>query len=214
MLDTLERGVRRVGVMVGLTTLAIALWQAVWRGSRRPVGRTTGAATRTLCLPMLSLASALWLGLCALLWRPLPMKLGKAARVVALMGGTLLYFPGLALYLWGARTLGEMYRAASGFGVQLNVGHRLITHGPFVWVRHPLYLGLQIAAMGGLLLYRNWTLAFVAVNFMGLFLRACREEEALQAEFGEEWRAYAQRVPAWVPRLRRRHDTGRLPPAD
>lgn len=194
---------RRVGAAVGLATLAIALWQAIWCGSRRPAGRTTGAAAQVLRAPVLPLISALWLGLCVLLWRPLPVRPGRAARMVALVVGALLYFPGLALYLWGARTLGEMYRAASGFGVQLNVGHRLITHGPFAWVRHPLYLGLQTAAFGGLLLYHNWTLAFVAVNFLGLFFRARREEEALQAEFGEEWRAYARRVPAWAPRLRR-----------
>ncbi|NLG49536.1 MAG: isoprenylcysteine carboxylmethyltransferase family protein [Chloroflexi bacterium] len=204
MLNTVERGVRRIGVVVGLTTLAIALWQAVWRGSRRPAGRTTGTAARVLRGPVLPLFSALWLGLCVLLWRPLPVKPAKTARVAALVAGALLYFPGLALYLWGARTLGEMYRPASGPGVQLNVGHRLITHGPFACVRHPLYLGLQIAAFGGLLLYRNWTLAFVAVNLLGLFFRARREEEALQAEFGEEWRAYARRVPAWMPRLHRR----------
>jgi len=189
---------------VGLATLTIALWQAVWRGSRRPAGRTTGAAAQILRGPVLPLFSALWLGLCVLLWRSLPVKPNKAARVAALVAGALLYFPGLALYLWGARTLGEMYRPASSLGVQLNARHRLITHGPFAWVRHPLYLGLQIAACGGLLLYRNWTLAFVAINFLGLFSRARREEEALQAEFSEEWRAYARRVPAWVPRLHRR----------
>jgi protein-S-isoprenylcysteine O-methyltransferase Ste14 len=56
--------------------------------------------------------------------------------------GSLLYFQGLALYLWGAKTLGAMYRASSGLGVQLDARHKLITHGPFRLMRHPLYLGL------------------------------------------------------------------------
>lgn len=202
MLNTLERCVRRAGAVVGLGALAIALWLGLWRGARRPVGRTTGAANQVLRVPLLSLITVLWLGLCALLWRPLRVTLSQVARAVALLVGALLYFPGIALYLWGMRALGEMFRPSSGLGVRLNVGHRLVTHGPFAWVRHPLYLGLQIVALGGLLLYRTWTMVFVAANFLGLFLRARREEEALQTEFGEEWRAYARRVPAWVPRFR------------
>jgi protein-S-isoprenylcysteine O-methyltransferase Ste14 len=100
--------------------------------------------------------------------------------------------------------LGELYTASSGFGVRLHVHHRLITHGPFALVRHPLYLGLQVAALGGLLLYRTWTFVFVTVNFLALVLRAKREEQALAMEFGEQWEAYVGRVPAWIPRLRRR----------
>jgi protein-S-isoprenylcysteine O-methyltransferase Ste14 len=126
------------------------------------------------------------------------------ARVAALILGTLLYFPGLALYLWGVWTLGGMYRVSSGFGAQLNVQHQLVTHGPFSYVRHPMYLGLQIAAIGGLLLYQTWTFVFVAVNFLALVFRARREEEALAIEFGDQWTAYANRVPAWI--LRFRHD--------
>jgi protein-S-isoprenylcysteine O-methyltransferase Ste14 len=175
----------------------------VWRGTQRPSGRTTGIADKVLRAPLQIIFGLLWFGLCLILWRPVPITLSAPARGVALTLGVMLYFPGLALYLWGARTLGEMYRAASALGVQLHTRHKLITDGPFAFVRHPLYLGLQIAALGGLLVYRTWTLVFVAVNFLGLVIRARREEQALAAEFGEEWNAYCQRVPAWIPRFRR-----------
>jgi protein-S-isoprenylcysteine O-methyltransferase Ste14 len=121
-----------------------------------------------------------------------------------LLIGLLLQVAGLGLYLWGARVLGEMYRAASAFGVRLHQRQRLITHGPFALVRHPLYLGLQLAALGGLCLHRTWAMAFVSVNFLGLVLRARREEQALAEAFGAEWEAYCRDVPAWLP--------GRLPP--
>jgi protein-S-isoprenylcysteine O-methyltransferase Ste14 len=169
----------------------------------RPAGRRTGAAARVLRGPLQLLFGALWIGLCFVLWRPVPVRLTVSARLAALGLGALVYFPGLALYLWGAGTLGEMYKASSGFGVQLNLGHRLVTHGPYALVRHPLYLGLQAVALGGLLLYRTWTFVFVAVNFLGLFVRARREEQALAMEFGEGWEAYVRRVPFWIPRARR-----------
>jgi protein-S-isoprenylcysteine O-methyltransferase Ste14 len=202
-LDVVERWIGGVGAIAGFVTLAIALWQGVWRGLRHPPGRTTALADKVLRAPLQLIFGALWIGVCFILWRPIPLTLSMSTRVVALTLGLLLYFSGLALYLWGAKTLGGMYKPSSGFGVQLNAGHRLITHGPFALVRHPLYLGLQVAALGGLLVYRTWGLVFVTVNFMGLFIRARREKQALVVEFGEQWEAYCREVPAWIPRLHR-----------
>ena len=201
-MDVIEEWVRGLGIAAGLAVLAIALWQGVWRGLRHGAGRTIGNADKILRRPFLFVAAFLWLGLLFFLWHPLPLTLMQQARVIALILGALFYFPGLVAYLWGARHLGEMYRPSSSFGVQLNVNHRLITQGPFAYVRHPMYLGLQITALGGLLIYRNWAFAFVLMNFLGLFIRARREEQALAAEFGEQWKAYSQITPAWLPRLR------------
>ena len=145
----------------------------------------------------------LWAGACVILWRPVPLTPPISARLTADALGAGLYFAGIGLYLWGAKTLGAMYRPSSSMGVRLSAEHRLVTHGPYAWVRHPLYMGLQVAAIGGMLLYRTWTFVFVAVNFLALIVRARREEEALATEFGQEWEAYARRVPAWMPRLRR-----------
>lgn len=204
VLDVIERSISWIGAVVGFVTLAIALWRGVWQGLQRPSGRTTGAAAKMLRVPLQLLFGALWIGLCFILWQPVPVTLTISARVAALSLGALLYFLGLALYLWGVRALGEMYKASSGFGVQLNVEHRLVTHGPFALLRHPLYLGLQLAAIGGLLLYHTWTFVFVTVNFLALVMRAKREEEALAMEYGKQWDAYVRCVPAWIPRLRRK----------
>ena len=204
ILDLIENWVGGVGAVAGLVTLAIAVWQGVWRGLRHTPGRTTGMADKILRVPLLLIFSFLWLALLFFLRHPIPLTLSIPFRVCALVLGTLLYYSGLALYLWGVYSLGEMFKPSSAFGVQLNVGHRLITHGPFAFVRHPLYLGLQIAAIGGLLVYRNWTFLFVLVNCLGLFIRARREEQALAAEFGEEWKAYSQKVHIWIPRLHRK----------
>jgi protein-S-isoprenylcysteine O-methyltransferase Ste14 len=114
-------------------------------------------ADKVLRTPLQLTFGVLWFGVCFLLWRPVPLILSMSIRIITLTLGTLLYFAGLALYLWGTQTLGEMYKPASGFGVQLNVDHRLITCGPFAFVRHPMYLGLQMVAVGGLLIY--WTLS-------------------------------------------------------
>jgi protein-S-isoprenylcysteine O-methyltransferase Ste14 len=89
--------------------------------------------------------------------------------------------------------------ASSTFGAHLYAGHRLVTDGPFAFVRHPMYLGILLAGVGGLLLYRTWTFVFLLTHIPSLILRAWREEEVLAEEFGREWQAYRERTPAWVP---------------
>ncbi len=197
-LDVVEQWVCWAGAVALAVSLGFVL-VGIARALRRPRGRATGQARRVLRLPVYLLIGVPFFGLCFLLWRPLPLALSSSARIAALIVGALLYFPGLALVLWARLTLGEMYNVSSSVGAQLYADHRLITHGPFAIVRHPMYLGIILALMGGLLLYRTWTLVFT-MSFLGLVLRARREEQALAAEFGEEWEAYCRRVPGWLPR--------------
>lgn len=200
-LETVELWVGRVAAVAAFATLGVALW-GFRQAQSRPAGRETGAAHSLLRWPFLVIATLLYLGLGAFLWRPIPLNLSPAARVVALVVGILLFFPALGLYLWAYAKLGEMFGASSGFGVRLHAGHRLITDGPYAVVRHPMYLGVIVAFLGGLLLYRTWTMLIFGFSMLGLGIRARREEQALAAEFGEEWEVYRQAVPAWVPRLR------------
>jgi len=120
-----------------------------------------------------------------------------------LISGALLYLPGLALVLWGRLALGRNYFVSTGLGAQLFADQQLVTGGPYAFVRHPMYVGLALAAWGALLIYFTWTTVYFAVFAPLLFLRARREEQALAAEFGEQWQAYCKRVPAFWPRFRR-----------
>lgn len=170
------------------------------RSVGRPAGRQIGPGARLLRAPILALATLLFAAGMIWLWRPLPLALPVAARIASLALGALLYFPALGLYLWGLRTLGAMFAPSTGFGVRLHAEHRLITTGPYAFVRHPMYLGVITAGIGGLLLYRTWAMLLFAVAMFGLTIRARREESTLAAEFGAAWEAYRRRVPAWLPR--------------
>ena len=121
-----------------------------------------------------------------------------------LIVGCLIYFPGISFLLWARLVLGKMYFVSTSFGAQLFADHKLITSGPFAIVRHPMYLGLVVAALGSLLLFQTWTTLAFALFAPFVLRRAKREEAALAAEFGEEWQEYCHRVPAFIPRLKRR----------
>lgn len=196
-----ERWIRRAGLVATLGTLATILW-GLWRSTRRPTGHQSGRVPATVRQPLFyALLSLGYFGVCALLWRPLRLSLSWPTRVVALFLGSLLHFTGLALVLWGRLALGPMYNVSSGLGAHLYTDQQLVTAGPYAYARHPMYLGLFLAAVGGLLLYRVWTFPFVIVTFLGLPARAGHEEQALATEFGPVWEAYCRRVPRWLPRL-------------
>jgi len=199
-LNTIECWLGWAGAAAMVPFLGAALL-GIARGLSRPQGRVMGLARHVLRPAAYLLIGAGFFGFCILLWRPLPVSLSAPVRLVTLALGALLYFPGLVLYLWAWQTLGEMYDVSSSVGAQLYADHRLITHGPFALMRHPMYLGLIFAAAGGLLIYRTWTFVFVSISFLGLVLRARREEQALAAEFGLAWQTYCQQVPGWIPRL-------------
>jgi len=201
-LDLLERVVQWAGA-AALAAFLASVFVGMARALRRPRGRVTGLAGKALRGPVYLLIGIPFFAVAALLWRPLPLVLSPALQALALALGVLLYFPGLGLALWGRLVLGEMYNVSMTVGVQLHAGHRLVTAGPYAIVRHPMYAGIIMAAWGGLLLYRTWTCVFAAFVFLGLFVRAHREEQALAAEFGPEWDAYCRRVPGWIPRLRK-----------
>ena len=204
LLDLAERWVRGIGGLTLLATLAV-IFYGLWRGLRRPVGRTAGRPPELLRKPAFYIFAGLgYFGLCSWLWRPITLALSPPAQIVALIVGTLLFFPGLGLVLWGRLALGRLYFVSSSLGAQLYAGHRLVTHGPYALLRHPMYLGILLVGLGGILIYHTWTMVFVALNFLGLLVRAWREEQVLAAEFGAQWDEYCRRVPRWIPRFRRK----------
>ncbi|MGE5248677.1 MAG: methyltransferase family protein [Bacteroidota bacterium] len=200
---SLESAVLWAGALLAYTTLGVLLY-GIWRGLQREAGRTTGqgaALVRSVWFYLFS--SALFFGVCYLAWKPVPVTISPGRRLWTLAAGSLLYFPGIGLTLWGRLALGKDYFVSTGFGAQLLAGQRLVTQGPFAIVRHPMYCGLVLGAVGSLLLYLTWTTVLLACFAPFIFIRAWREEQALRQEFGDEWREYRNRVPAFFP-LRKR----------
>lgn len=87
-------------------------------------------------------------------------------------------------------------------GIRRN--HQLVTHGPYRWVRHPLYTSGTVFAAALILTTTLWWLAAGAViPLIILLLRTPLEEARLIETFGDEYRAYMRRTGRFLPRLSR-----------
>ena len=201
-LELVEQIVRWTAA-AGLLVFIIIAFGGIFSMRKRPHGRTEGKLAWFLRWPVYFIIAALYVGICWFLWKPVPLEFPVSVRWIFIILGVLLYFGGLGLYFWGRFTLGNMFGGSSGFAVQLYADHKLVTHGPFAIVRHPLYLGVMIASLGALLIYQNWATVFLFLCFIWLPFRVRKEEIALAKEFGEEWRGYCRRVGAFIPRFRR-----------
>lgn len=122
--------------------------------------------------------------------------LARPASAALVVGGALLAVAGLALRAW-----------AAGY---LEKGRRLAQDGPYAWVRHPLYAGSFLLALGFCLAGTDPAVPGRAALLWGVFFflffwvypRRIREEEAtLQNTFGDAWRAFTARNRRFLPRL-------------
>ncbi|MBI5494402.1 MAG: isoprenylcysteine carboxylmethyltransferase family protein [Deltaproteobacteria bacterium] len=129
--------------------------------------------------------------------RPLLPALPLVDDGLVLAAGLVTWGAGLAVRQWAMRTLGRFFTDR----VRIFTDHRLITEGPYRWVRHPSYAGLALVLAGAPLVLGS-TLALVISVVAGgsaLAFRVRVEEAALRAAFGDQYTRYAQRTPALLP---------------
>jgi protein-S-isoprenylcysteine O-methyltransferase Ste14 len=95
------------------------------------------------------------------------------------------------------RTLGKQWALAA----RLVEGHKLITEGPYGFVRNPIYTGMLGMLVATGLAMEHWVALDVAVVVfaVGLVIRVRSEEKLLRVAFGKEFEDYAKRVPAVLP---------------
>ncbi|MDA2925127.1 isoprenylcysteine carboxylmethyltransferase family protein [Acidobacteria bacterium AH-259-L09] len=83
-------------------------------------------------------------------------------------------------------------------------GAILVTHGPYRWVRHPLYSVAALFFVAFTLLLANWFILLMVIpGFIGLAIRTPIEEAKLIEKFGDEYREYMKCTGRFIPLLLR-----------
>jgi len=76
----------------------------------------------------------------------------------------------------------------------------LVTHGPYRYLRHPMYLGQALIAVGApLTLGARWILALVVPALAILVVRARREDLALARAFPDQFPRHARQAKRLLP---------------
>jgi len=81
---------------------------------------------------------------------------------------------------------------------------QLVVHGPYAFVRNPMYIGAGLALAGAALFYQSLALLTYAVVFLlvtHLFV-LLYEEPTLRRTFGTDYASYCQKVGRWLPHIR------------
>jgi protein-S-isoprenylcysteine O-methyltransferase Ste14 len=114
--------------------------------------------------------------------------LGIAAELVCLW-----------LFYRSHRDLGHNWSVS----LDLRERHTLVTTGVYALVRHPMYAGFWLMALGQALLLPNWVAGPAGLVGFGVlfFGRVAREEAMMMKAFGDEYQAYMRRTARVVPWL-------------
>jgi protein-S-isoprenylcysteine O-methyltransferase Ste14 len=109
--------------------------------------------------------------------------------------GLALCLLGFALAVWARLVLARNW----GPPMSLRAGHELVMSGPYARVRHPIYSGLLLAALGSAFAQSALWLALFVLMF-AYFVYSARVEERLMCElFPSAYPPYRRRTHMLIP---------------
>ena len=111
--------------------------------------------------------------------------------------GIVLIAAGIGLRTWSIAILGRFFQ----YRVEVQPGHRVVTGGPYRYLRHPSYTGIALVLAGIALACDDvWSLLAVAVlGGAGVAVRIRAEERQLTRALGAEYERFAAGRKRLVP---------------
>jgi protein-S-isoprenylcysteine O-methyltransferase Ste14 len=182
--------VLRAITVLALAGLRVFVSRRVDKGSRRCANQTGSSRA-----PLLANFAAFVLHFTVLF--VLPGSTSGPGALLLAFGGALLAVAGTVLVVTSRHELGRAW----SFLARSDRGIGLVTTGPYHFVRHPIYLGLGMIALGQALAFRSWpALVVVLCGIIPTFAwRAHVEENLLRHTFGERYVVYRRRTRMIVP---------------
>jgi protein-S-isoprenylcysteine O-methyltransferase Ste14 len=106
---------------------------------------------------------------------------------------------GFGLLQWSQSALGKNW---SDDPVLIQ-DHRLVTNGPYRWVRHPLYSAFLLIFASLTLISASWLigLLWLAMTALDILARVSTEESLMLQQFGGEYQSYMQKTGRFLPRI-------------
>jgi protein-S-isoprenylcysteine O-methyltransferase Ste14 len=141
----------------------------------------------------------LWLSIILLLILPVntPLKAFNLPINDALVVfGEIMIAISILLLYWGHKTIGNQWPVAKNME-----NYKLITTGPYKYVRHPIYLSFFLFVIGKSMVFANLLLLVIIPSLIVLYRHTLIEEKRLAKKFGKSYLEYMTRTGRFVPYL-------------
>jgi len=113
--------------------------------------------------------------------------------------GSILTSMGIGLAIWARYHLAEYWSAR----ITIKQDHQLIRTGPYTRLRHPIYSGIILAAIGSAVVIDQWRCVLgVCLVLIGFCIKARKEETMLTQQFGDAFREHQKQTGFLIPRFR------------
>lgn len=182
-------------VILASSIVMIAIRAPHGRRSRAVKTVRSSKGTREVVLLMLAwigfLVPLLWVASPALSFADYPL------RVPPFVAGTVLLVVGLWLFYRAHADLGSFWSVT----LEVRENHRLISHGVYRRIRHPMYSALFLYSVGQALVLPNWLAGpsyLIAFGILFAF-RIRAEERMMVAAFGDEYVTYMAKTKRLLP---------------
>ena len=110
--------------------------------------------------------------------------------------GLLLTLLGVVFAIWARVTLGRNWSGS----VTVKQDHTLVRRGPYAIVRHPIYTGFLLGALGvAIIVGEVRGLVGTAIVFFAFWMKYNTEEQFMLAQFGDQYVEYKREVKALIP---------------
>jgi protein-S-isoprenylcysteine O-methyltransferase Ste14 len=184
----------RIYLLAGLL-----LHKAVWDFMKAPQrkGAAPPKVKSTLAQILSTVKVAILLGVIAQTLLPVMLPLAADPSTLALPG-VVLFTIGLAVALTGRIQLGRNWTDIEKSYVRDE--HRLVSHGLYHWVRHPIYTGDVLLLLGLELALNSWFVLGVAAIAVYVRRQAIHEEAKLKQSI-PDYDRYCERTSRFVPFL-------------
>ena len=110
--------------------------------------------------------------------------------------GLTIFALGSALRAWAVAAAGEAFQTH----IVVSPKQRLVTTGPYAWLRHPAYLATILSYAGIAMIFHSALGAGVLLVLVipTLIVRVFKEEQVLAAHFGEGWQQYTGKTTSML----------------
>ena len=117
--------------------------------------------------------------------------------------GLVLTVIGMIFEFYTQLSLGKHFSAY----LHIREDHKLISNGPYRFIRHPMYTALTMVLLGLFFTSSNIYVGLpLPVFLVVIALRVGKEENVLVEQFGDEYRNYMIRTGRFLPKIRFKSD--------